>query len=782
MPPANDNFASAEVWTGTSGSISVDTTGATAETDEAIPTIGPGDGPWQSAWYEYTPITSDTLTIDLSATAAGSDLDTVLAVYTGASVDALTEVGSDDDSGTNGTSRLSVALTSGVTYHIQVSGYDNTQEGLIEGVWAYPEGGGGPTPPANDNFADAEEWTGTSGSISVDTTDSTVESGEPVGSHWFSPPGGVAHRTVWYKYTPPSSGNLTIDLSPTGTFDSTLAVWTGTAVGSLTEVGSDDDSGGGGTSKLTVPVASGVTYHIQIGGYNDSYFGLISGTWLLEAPEPPPDNDDQVDAEVISGSTGMVDGTLVGATSDGPDDDFDVWYKFLPGCDNTWDFTVTPFSLDIYDADTMDPVTPDGSLYALTGGVVYLLRVHWSVFDDLDAFTLTWFIPPVTVDYAYTGADSDPLVIPDGVTTVDIEAFGGGAASRGGADVQATIDVVAGDELVVRAGGKGSFASPPPGSGGWPDGGDGGGTASGETTGPDGSTGGGGSTTVLKNGVPVVIAGGAGTGMDGGQPDGVTPSTSNDGEGGTQTNAGVGGVANNGSSVPQGFDGEDGSGGTGGAGGGGADEKQISTSTDTGSLTPAGVDGTGHYISGSFVTHAVTVPAGCYIVLRALSVSGPGGQLYVRLYTSSTPPTFGSELAVSFRDTTTYFGDGRYDNNTGSDRALYIEIHTAFGPGGALSYSADWTVTRRVIVPGGGGGGGYFGGGGGASELVGTFVTGGGGGGSSWVDPTATGVSYTFDTGPGDGKATITYVPDCPSPPPSTQSWKVGYIGKPVSA
>ncbi len=56
-------------------------------------------------------------------TTEGSDFDTVLAVYTGTSVAALTEVESDDDSGPGNTSQLKFNAVAGVTYSIAIDGY-----------------------------------------------------------------------------------------------------------------------------------------------------------------------------------------------------------------------------------------------------------------------------------------------------------------------------------------------------------------------------------------------------------------------------------------------------------------------------------------------------------------------------------------------------------------------------------------------------------------------------------------------------------------------------------
>src|SRR5688572_25627008 len=84
LAPPNDNFASAQAITGCTGSTTGANFSATSELGE--PTHDPPDAsslsPIRSAWYQWQPSSSGTTTI----TTAGSDFDTVLAVYTGSSL------------------------------------------------------------------------------------------------------------------------------------------------------------------------------------------------------------------------------------------------------------------------------------------------------------------------------------------------------------------------------------------------------------------------------------------------------------------------------------------------------------------------------------------------------------------------------------------------------------------------------------------------------------------------------------------------------------------------
>jgi hypothetical protein len=104
-------------------------------------------------------------------------------------------------------------------------------------------------------------------------------------------------RTVWYQYNPASSTILRADTIGSD-FDTLVAVWTGSALGSLTEIACDDDSGPGLQSDLGFQATGGTTYLFQVGGYNGdagnltlhlSTGGAIAGTVTAEGTGTPLD-------------------------------------------------------------------------------------------------------------------------------------------------------------------------------------------------------------------------------------------------------------------------------------------------------------------------------------------------------------------------------------------------------------------------------------------------------------------------------------------------------------
>lgn len=122
VPPSNDNFASAlPISTTLPASATVGSFDeATAEAGEPDPVCKTRD--LQTVWFSYTPPANEVVTFDLRGSTA--DLDTVAALYTGATVNALTPVACNDDFDLEVLlypQLKAVSLTSGTTYYLQVA-------------------------------------------------------------------------------------------------------------------------------------------------------------------------------------------------------------------------------------------------------------------------------------------------------------------------------------------------------------------------------------------------------------------------------------------------------------------------------------------------------------------------------------------------------------------------------------------------------------------------------------------------------------------------------------
>jgi endonuclease I len=116
--------------------------------------------------------------------------------------------------------------------------------------------------PPNDYFIEASVLDGADASASGSNIGATREAGEPLHAN-------TGSASVWWRWTASQGGVVTIETTGSD-FDTVLAVYTGTTVGALTRVVSDDDSGGGGTSRVTFNAVAGTTYRIAVDGYGSA--------------------------------------------------------------------------------------------------------------------------------------------------------------------------------------------------------------------------------------------------------------------------------------------------------------------------------------------------------------------------------------------------------------------------------------------------------------------------------------------------------------------------------
>ena len=132
--PANDAFAAAQSLGNpgaASGSLGASTAEASKEPGE--PVHGAPNVPSNNAsiWYRWVAPATGTLTVST----AGSGFDTVLALYTGTSLNALAAVASNDDYGGTLQSRITPTVTAGTTYWLAVDGY-TTSRGAVALTWS----------------------------------------------------------------------------------------------------------------------------------------------------------------------------------------------------------------------------------------------------------------------------------------------------------------------------------------------------------------------------------------------------------------------------------------------------------------------------------------------------------------------------------------------------------------------------------------------------------------------------------------------------------------------
>jgi len=129
--PANDAFATPTAISGSSGATSGSSLTATKEAGE--PPHGGNTG-GASVWFRWVAPASGTVTFNT----LGSGFDTLLGVYTGASVGALTPVASNDDIQPPARhSAVTFAAAAGAEYRVAVDGYGGAS-GSYTLNWLYP--------------------------------------------------------------------------------------------------------------------------------------------------------------------------------------------------------------------------------------------------------------------------------------------------------------------------------------------------------------------------------------------------------------------------------------------------------------------------------------------------------------------------------------------------------------------------------------------------------------------------------------------------------------------
>jgi C1A family cysteine protease len=314
--PPNDAFANRIALTGVTASARGTNENASAESGEPAHA---GFAAARSVWWTWTAPASGPVTIQT----VGSDFDTLLAAYTGNAVNALTLRAGDDDSGGDRASRIVFEALAGTTYSLAVDGYAGATGEIALALSQTPVAG-----PANDLFANRAALTGASASASGANHGAASEAGEPAHA------GYAASRSVWWTWTAPAAGQVTIDTIGSD-FDTLLAVYTGTTLNALTPVAADDQSGGNNTSLVTFLVTAGTPYQIAV----DGWYGRTGGVQLhLALGEAVAANDPFAGRILLLGNVINTAGSNIRATAESGEPEHagyaprrSVWWTWTAG-------------------------------------------------------------------------------------------------------------------------------------------------------------------------------------------------------------------------------------------------------------------------------------------------------------------------------------------------------------------------------------------------------------------------------------------------------------------
>jgi hypothetical protein len=378
--PVNDFFARRLVLTGTNLVATGSNVGATSEVGEPFGSDDPYYATGASVWWQWTAPSSDSFTIST----AGSSFDTLLGVYTGSAVTALTEVASNDDdpAATDGTSKVTFSANANQTYQIAVDGYyDPSATGSVRLALSLSS----QAQPVNDRFANRIRLTGSNVVANGSTVGADREPGEPKHA------GQQGGASVWWEWTAPSSDSFTFSTAGSS-FDTLLAVYTGSSVTALTEVVSnDEDPAAGSTSALTFSANANQTYQIAVEGYQGD-----SGSVQLQiglCGQAQPVNDRFANRIVLTGTNVVATGTTVGATREPGEPTLaavmryayniysyvSVWWEWTAPC--TDNFTIStvgsnfPLALAVYTGSSVSALTEVAAAVYDPGAGVNTTRV-----------------------------------------------------------------------------------------------------------------------------------------------------------------------------------------------------------------------------------------------------------------------------------------------------------------------------------------------------------------------------------------------------------------------
>lgn len=156
-----------------------------------------------------------------------------------------------------------------------------------------------------DDFANALAISG-AGSRTADTTGASGESGEPQHA------GNATTASVWFRYGATQDGVVTIRTQHSD-FDTILAAYSGSSLGNLQLLASNDNAPAASWSESTFPVAAGQDYHIALdgkaGATGTGYLAWDFEAGLPEVTVEQPANTNLVDGVATIDFGNVADGS-----------------------------------------------------------------------------------------------------------------------------------------------------------------------------------------------------------------------------------------------------------------------------------------------------------------------------------------------------------------------------------------------------------------------------------------------------------------------------------------
>src|SRR4051812_46363539 len=133
--------------------------------------------------------------------------------------------------------------------------------------------------PVNDDIYSATVVNSASYSTTIDASDATTAADELSCGYY---------RSVWYAYVPPFTGTLAVSLGAVAGYSHVhVGVYSGQP-GALTQLACAHEPGRDGSDPVTVSVATGKTYYVQVAAAADYYPTVYAPSFQLTPPSWRP--------------------------------------------------------------------------------------------------------------------------------------------------------------------------------------------------------------------------------------------------------------------------------------------------------------------------------------------------------------------------------------------------------------------------------------------------------------------------------------------------------------
>ncbi|MEM6783950.1 MAG: T9SS type A sorting domain-containing protein [Bacteroidota bacterium] len=244
----------------------------------------------KGVWFVFT--VSETLSNLIALDTEGSDFDTILSVWRVSNGD-LTEIACNDDGLPNRLSRIEESYARGLSYYVQVSGFQGQSGDLVLNVSPSAQ-----LRPPYDAFG---TWPFALPMLPGRSHPSNNANGAEDGEPSPSCVTGGGTNDDWRFFVPETSGFVTLDTFGSG-FDTVLSVYRSNNGSLGDEVGCNDDGGTGDDLRnsrlLNLEVEAGVRYFVRVAGFRNDDFGFIRLN-LSEVTAMPVTNEDEAAPDAL---------------------------------------------------------------------------------------------------------------------------------------------------------------------------------------------------------------------------------------------------------------------------------------------------------------------------------------------------------------------------------------------------------------------------------------------------------------------------------------------------